>query len=218
MALNRPNFRQAAKIRASAAFIVTGAGIGAGLYFSNLSYVKAGDQAARTAAAQRQAAAERKATIEHQMLAERQPANDLVVLLAQSSSDRSAISAAYNDVSSCGPLLTKDQATFRQAASSRQTLVTELKAIPSLSALPSVLVADLTAAWRASEQVDQDYARWAGDENAKARCAPLDYFDLGYAAAVGSNYQATVDKAAALEVWNPIAGQFGLPTYNQGQI
>ena len=83
--------------------------IGAGLYFGNPSYVKAGDQAARAAAAERQAAAERKTIIERQMLAERQPANDLVVLLAQSSSDRSAINAAYNDASSCGSLLIKDE-------------------------------------------------------------------------------------------------------------
>jgi hypothetical protein len=195
-------------MRASAVLIIAGAGIGAGLYFSNLSYVKAGDQAA----------VERKKAIEHQMLVERAPANGLVVLLAQSSTDRSAISAAYNDVSGCGPLLGKDQATFRQAASSRQHLISQLRAIPGVSALPAALVADLTAAWRASQQVDADYARWAADESAKPRCAPLDYFDLGYAAAVGSNYQATVDKAAALDLWNPIAEQFGLPTYSQSQI
>jgi hypothetical protein len=85
-------------------------------------------------------------------------------------------------------------------------------------ALPVALVGDPTAAWRASEQVDQDYARWAGDEDAKRHCTPLDYIDLGYVAAVGANYQATVDKVAALEPWNPIAGQFGLPAYGQGQI
>jgi hypothetical protein len=208
VALSRPNFRQAAKIRASAVLVIAGAGMGAGLYFSNLSYVRAGDQAA----------VERKKAIEHQLQVERGPASELVVLLAQSSTDRSAISAAYNDVSSCGSLLAKDQATFRQAASSRQGLITQLRAIPGVSALPAALIADLAAAWRASEQVDQDYARWAADESVKARCTPLDYFDLGYAAAVGSNYQATVDKAAALDLWNPIAQQFGLPTYNQSQI
>jgi hypothetical protein len=163
--------------------------IGAGLYFGNLSYVKAGDQAARAAAAERQDAAERKTITERQMLAERQPANDLVVLLAQSSSDRSAINAAYIDVSSCGSLLIKDESTFRQAAASRQSLITQLKAIPGALALPAALVGDLTAAWRASEQVDQDYARWAGDEDAKRHCTPLDYMDLGYVAAVGANYQ-----------------------------
>jgi hypothetical protein len=218
VAFTRPNFRQAAKIRASAAFILAGAGLGAGLYFSNLAYVKAGDQAARAAAAERQVAAEQKATAERRALAERQPANGLVALLSESSSDRNAINGAYNDVGGCGSLLGQDQATFQQAATSRQSLITQLKAIPDVSALPVALVVDLTAAWRASEQVDQDYARWAADEHAKAHCAPLDYFDLGYAAAVGSNYQATVDKAAALELWNPIAEQFGLPTYNQAQI
>jgi hypothetical protein len=218
MALTRPNFRRPAKIRASAVFILTGAGIGAGLYFSNLSYVRAGDQAARAAAAERQLTAERKTMIERQRQAERQPANALVKLLAESSTDRSVINAAYNDVSSCGSQLSQDQATFRTAAASRQGLITQLTAIPGVSALPAALLADLTGAWRASEQVDLDYARWASDENAKADCRPLDYFDLGYAAAVGSNYQATVDKAAALELWNPIAGQFGLPTYSQGQI
>jgi hypothetical protein len=195
VALNRPNFRQEAKMRASAAFIVAGVGMGTGLYFGNLVYFNGGI-----------------------MPAERGPANSMVALLAESSTDRSAISAAYNDVSSCGPLLSKDQATFRQAASSRQRLITQLGAIPGVSALPATLVAELTAAWRASQQVDQDYARWAQDESAKAHCTPLDYFDVGYAGAVNANYQATVDKAAALDLWNPIAEQFSLPTYSQSQI
>jgi hypothetical protein len=55
-AVAKPDFRWAAKIGLSAAVILTGAGIGTGLYFANLSYVTAGDEAARATAARAAAA------------------------------------------------------------------------------------------------------------------------------------------------------------------
>ena len=62
MASGRPDFRWAAKMRASAAFFLAGAVAGTGLYFSNLAYVRAAD--ARAAAAAQQAAAERQTSNE----------------------------------------------------------------------------------------------------------------------------------------------------------
>jgi hypothetical protein len=69
MAASRPRFRWAAKTRAAAAFCLAGFLVGTGLYFSNLSYVTVGDEAARAAvraaaaAAVRAAAAARQARI-----------------------------------------------------------------------------------------------------------------------------------------------------------
>jgi len=50
MASGRPDLRWAAKVRASAAFFLAGAVSGTALYFGNLAYVRAGDEAARAAA------------------------------------------------------------------------------------------------------------------------------------------------------------------------
>jgi hypothetical protein len=46
MASSKPDFRWAAKIRTSIAFCLVGTMAGAGLYFGNLAYVRAGNEAA----------------------------------------------------------------------------------------------------------------------------------------------------------------------------
>jgi hypothetical protein len=59
MASGRPTLWWAAKVRVATAFCLAGAVAGTGLYFGNLAYVTAGDEAARAAAAR--LAAERQA-------------------------------------------------------------------------------------------------------------------------------------------------------------
>jgi hypothetical protein len=149
--------------------------------------------------------------------AEQQAAGAVAGLLSQSVSDRSAINQAYNDVSDCGSLLGQDQQTFQQAASSRQSLISQLSTLPDAQSLPAAILSDLTGAWQASEEVDQDYAQWASDENSQG-CADQDYSDPSYEAAVSPNEEATSDKTAFVALWNPIAKKYGLPTYSQGEI
>ena len=149
--------------------------------------------------------------------AEEQAASALSRLLTQSVSDRSAINQAYNDVSACGSLLSQDQQTFQQAASSRQSLISQLSSLPDAQSLPAAMLSDLTGAWQASQQVDQDYAQWANDENSQG-CTSQDYTDPSYEAADSPNQQATADKTAFVGLWNPIASKYGLPTYSQGEI
>lgn len=220
----RPRLAWAAKARAATAFCLAGAVGGAGLYFSNLAYVRAGDVAARSAAAARQAVAAQQATAselqvprEPKPTSKRQAVTDLAGLLSQSASDRSALFQAASDVGSCGPLLGADQATFQQVASARQSLITELTSLGLGRYLPAALVSDLTAVWQTSQQADLDYAQWASDEKSKG-CTPDDTTDPSYAAAAKPNDQATADKAAFLALWNPIAKKYGLPTYNESQI
>jgi len=149
--------------------------------------------------------------------AEQQAASALASLLSQSVSDRSAINQAYSDVSACGSLLGQDQQTFQQAASSRQSLITQLSSLPGAQSLPAAMLSDLTGAWQASQQVDQDYAQWANDENTQG-CTSQDYTDPSYEAATSPNDEATSDKTAFVALWNPIAKKYGLPTYDQSAI
>jgi hypothetical protein len=147
--------------------------------------------------------------------AQQQGAQNLAKLLSQSVSDRGAINNAYNDVASCGPTLSQDQGTFQQAVTSRQALLTQLSSMPDAAALPASMISSLTQAWTASIKADQDFAAWAGDES--TGCTP-NGSDANLSAATVPDNQATQDKTAFVGSWNPIAQQYGLPTYSQDQL
>jgi hypothetical protein len=148
---------------------------------------------------------------------EQQAADSLSVLLAQSVTDRSSIVSAVNDVNACGPSLNQDATTFQNAAASRQNLLTQLGNIQDRAALPTPMIQALTSAWQASIQADQDYAQWTQDEVSKG-CVPNDHSDPSYQAVSGPDGQATTDKKAFVSSWNPIAEQYGLPTYQWSQL
>ena len=144
-------------------------------------------------------------------------AKALSVLLSQSVSDRSAINAATNDVTSCGPTLSRDAGTFQTASASRQTLLSQLSSLQDSSSLPPQLLQTLGQAWEASQEVDNDYANWASDED-QGGCRYNDTSNSYYAAANTPNQQATLYKTGFSNQWNPIASQYGLATYQWTQL
>ena len=79
------------------------------------------------------------------------------------------------------------------------------------------MIQALTSAWQASAQADQDFAQWAQDE-ATQGCTPNDQSDRNYQAAAGPDNQATADKRAFVNLWNPIATRYGLATYQWDQL
>ena len=89
---------------------------------------------------------------------QRQAAQALAALLAQSGTDRAAVTQAPSAVADCSPGLSQDETIFSNAASSRQALLGELAALPDRSALPASMLQDLTTAWQASGEADQDFA------------------------------------------------------------
>lgn len=148
---------------------------------------------------------------------QQQAARALSALLSQSVTDRSEINAASNDVTSCGPTLSQDSQTFDTAASSRQSLITQLYTLKGASALPPQMVQSLTSAWQASEQVDEDYASWASNEFENG-CVANDTSNAFYQEANTPNQEATTDKQTFANLWNPIATQYGLSTYQWNQL
>ena len=80
----------------------------------------------------------------------RQAAQALAVLLAQSGTDRAAVTQAVGAVADCSAGLSQDEAIFSNAASSHQALLGKLAALPDRSALPASMLQDLTTAWQAS--------------------------------------------------------------------
>jgi hypothetical protein len=143
-------------------------------------------------------------------------ARELSALLADSASDRNVVVNAVSDVRQCGPDLAQDPQIFSSAIASRQRLLTQLAALPNASTLPSGLIQTLTGAWQASAEADQDYAAWAQDENS-GKCVAYGS-DPNLAAAAAPDNQATADKRAFVSRWNPIAMQYGLPTYQWSQL
>jgi hypothetical protein len=152
-----------------------------------------------------------------QPLSEQAAAQGLAELLAQSATDRSSIVDAVSDVNQCGPNLGHDAQVFQQAANSRRRLLSQLAALPGSSALPAQMIQALTGAWQASGRADQDFAAWANDENSNG-CTANDTSNANYHAASGPDNQATVDKHTFASLWNPIAGPYGLPTYQWNEL
>jgi hypothetical protein len=149
---------------------------------------------------------------------EQTAAQAVAQLLTNSASDRSAIVAAVSDVNACGSDLSQDVQTFQQAASSRQQLLSQLGSISGVSDLPAQMVQDLSGAWQASEQADQDFAAWASDENSGSGCTPNDSANGSFQAATEPDNEATADKKNFVSLWNPIANQYGLATYQWNQL
>ena len=146
-----------------------------------------------------------------------QAAQALAALLGQSGADRTAVTQAVGAVQGCAPGLSQDETVFSNAASSHQALLGKLATLPGRSALPAPMLADLTAAWQASAQADQDFAQWAQDEISHG-CSTNYQSDASYRAATAPDDQATKDKQAFAAQWAPVAAQYGLPLYQYNQI
>jgi len=146
-----------------------------------------------------------------------QAAQGLAILLEQSGTDRAAVTQAVYAVQGCSPGLGQDETVFSDAASSRQTLLGQLAALPDRSALPAAMLQDLTAAWHASGQADQDFADWTQDEITHG-CSTNYQSDASYQAAMVPDEQATTDKKAFVALWTTIADEYGLPLYQYDQI
>jgi hypothetical protein len=141
-----------------------------------------------------------------------QAAENLSALLTQSVTDRSSIVAAVADAQNCGSTLNQDPQTLENAATNRQNLLTELANLSGASNLPQNLITQLTGAWQSSMKADQAYAKYAQDQLSNG-CVKNDTSDPNYQAAIGPDGQATTYKQAFVSLWNPIATQYGLPTY-----
>ena len=149
--------------------------------------------------------------------ARRQAAVRLSGLLAQSVTDRAAVTGAAEDVRGCGPSLRQDAQTFARAASSRQRLLSRLGSLPGRSLLPAAMLKDLTGAWQASAQVDIDLARWA-DDMVAGGCHRNSRSDARLRASYVPQGQAAAGKQAFASLWNPVARRYGLTTYQPNQF
>jgi hypothetical protein len=148
--------------------------------------------------------------------AQRQAASHLVGLLTQSGSDRGDVDDAVVNTEGCKALPT-DERVFSRAAANRQNLLTKLGSLSGRSALSQTMVQDLTGAWQASAQADSDLSKWAADEASHCRPGKTGN-DPNLQASYGPDGQATTDKKAFTNLWNPVARKYGLRTFQWEQI
>lgn len=146
-----------------------------------------------------------------------QAAASLAGLLAQSVTDRSTTVNAVNNVSECGPALSQAPQVLESAAAARQRLLSQLASLPGRSALSGQMLQALTGAWQASATADQNFARWAQDELSQG-CTQNDQADPNFQAAAAPDAQATTDKKAFVNLWNPVAARYGLTSYTWNQL
>jgi hypothetical protein len=146
-----------------------------------------------------------------------QAAQALAALLAQSGTDRASVAQAVIAVQDCSPGLSQDETIFSNAASSRRALLGKLAALPDSFALPPSMLRDLTTAWQASSQADQDFAKWTQDE-IRQGCSANYLSDASYQAATVPDEQATKYKKVFATRWTAIANEYGLPSYQYNQL
>jgi len=140
----------------------------------------------------------------------------VTTVLGQAHTDRQAVINAVGDALKCGNLAGDEQAlqTARsdRQQSAQQALQLTVDALPSGAALPQ----ELNAAFADSAAADADFASWVTD--LQSGCHPSATSDPNFQAAGNESAQANQDKQTLLSTWNPIAQEYGQPTWNVGDI
>jgi len=138
-------------------------------------------------------------------------------LLGQSADSRQQVVDAVDAVQQCSSpsAVTAAQAALTQAAGNRRSMVSQLTAL-DISQVQggAAAVQVLAKAWTESAAADNAYADWAGamalpSGGCTPGNAPLtSAFNTGQA----QSGLASADKSSFVDLWTPIAMQYGLPT------
>ena len=139
----------------------------------------------------------------------------LASYLSQSAAVRPNVSNAVNGVQSCSESPADAEATIQQAITARQNILNGLQTL-SVGALPNgaQLVSALRTAMQNSLDADNDYHAWMmGLASSGNSCGSNANQDSNYAAAGNADSAATTSKEAFVNLWNPMAPNYGQPTY-----
>ena len=138
------------------------------------------------------------------------------MLLPQSGGDRGDVNHAFFAAQAC-QTLPADQQVFQRAAAGRQKLLRQLAGLSGASALDPSMIQALSGAWTASAQADTDYANWAASlEQHCHRGKTVSNPNLRASYAPGAT--ASADKQTFIQLWNPLAAKYGLPSYRPGDL
>lgn len=144
-------------------------------------------------------------------------AGAITSLLTAAQTDRTRVVQAVSDASNCGNL-SDDQENLQAAQADRSQLAGEAQnlavgALPGAGSLPQELATALTD----SAQADGYFLDWISD--LQTSCDPSSVTsDSNYTSAESQSQTATQDKVTFLSTWNPIAQQYGQPTFSESDI
>jgi hypothetical protein len=141
--------------------------------------------------------------------------------LSQSASARPEVQNAISGVENCTLSPADGENALGQAIATRQNAVSGLQGL-DVSQVPNgaQMVSLLTQALTASIAADNDYKSWMQDfQAAGAPCgATAATTDANYSAGNTASASASSAKSGFLALWNPIAPNYGQPTYTQDQL
>jgi hypothetical protein len=137
-------------------------------------------------------------------------------LLNSSAATRKALQGAVIQARDCTNLSGAVR-QIQNATDQRSTEYDQASAL-STSALAdgTIVKADLTAALRSSLDADRDYLAWAQGQ-LKLGCAAAAQSGAYYAAYTADE-RANAAKEAFVQVWNPVAAQYGIRKESPGSI
>jgi hypothetical protein len=138
-------------------------------------------------------------------------------LLSSSSKSRGQLGPALDQVEECGDL-NAATATLQQVVTERDDQVRQGQslAVDQLEhgdQLRTLLVQALTY----SRKADQSFVTWAHNA-AGTGCTGKATHDADYAAAQAASANATTSKQSFVQLWNPIATKYGLPTRSESSF
>ena len=136
-------------------------------------------------------------------------------LLSSSATTRKALQGAVSEARDCTDLASA-VSQIQNAVNQRSTEYDQASAL-STSALPdgTIVKADLTTALRSSLDADRDYLAWA--QQLQLGCTPA-IQSSAYNAANQADTEADVAKEAFVQVWNPVATQYGIQQESPASI
>ncbi|MET9845772.1 hypothetical protein [Streptomyces ossamyceticus] len=141
-------------------------------------------------------------------------------LLADSGNSRNSVIKAVGNIRSCTNL-GQAATDLRNAAKQRNDLVTKLGEL-SVDELPdnAALTTALTKAWKASASADNHYAAWADQVAGKRKLCKRGQARSTPETQAGNQASSTAsaEKTKAAQLWNGIAGKYGLTQRQAGQL
>jgi hypothetical protein len=132
---------------------------------------------------------------------------------------RTLVKNAVSQVGACTMTPAAGATRLEQAITDRKNVLAMMGGL-SVSAIPAgqSMRADLENVLHLSISADRDFIGWMQDPQSTQDCPTTTTQDASYSAGLTASSQAMQAKNQFLAVWNPLAEQFGLPTYTNLDI
>jgi hypothetical protein len=151
--------------------------------------------------------------------AEQSELRQVAALVDVSAKARNGVVDAVQAVGACTMKPGRGVAALKKAISERRSATGQLEAL-SVADVPGgqQMLADLESSLRQSSRADEGFIGWMRDMAGSGTC-PIDTAtDTSYQAGYRASKAANTAKAQFLQLWNPLAREFGQPVFTTSEI